>query len=115
MNNQEQIEYLLSRDEDDLMLELGESLSDSLGLEARRNKKSLIQHAKKWYQTNKAFLTEAVCESKVLEKYVISDEYEKRIEIVAAIADVIAAKWTGVSPFVLSVMVFREGIKTLCK
>lgn len=115
MSDQEQIEYLLAQDEDELMLELGESLSDSMGLAASKNRKSLIQHARKWYKTNKKIITAAICDSRVLERYVISDEYEKRIEIVAAIADVIATKWTGVPPFVLSVMIFREGIRTLCK
>ena len=48
---------------------------------------------------------------------ILKDENRKKrkIELVSAIADLIAAFTVGVSPFVVSGLIFKEGIYSLCE
>ena len=101
--------------EKELYIKLGLGLSTSFGLETPKNEHALIYLAKTWYDENRNKIVEKICSSKIIKKYLDANDTSKKTEIIAAIADIIAESWIGIPPFVLSVLIFKEGVEKICK
>jgi len=95
-------------------------LLELLGTELQRNRLDAKDSdapevaGKKALQTYSRTFQDRICQSPTIQKFLQSEKTFKRVEIIAAIADVISGFLTGVSLATVSVLIAREGISSYC-
>lgn len=109
------IEALLSREREDLYEELGAALhAGRFGVAPPPSSPaSRVKLAKAWIQRNWSDLQQTICASASV-RALLTAKAERRTEIVAAIADVVAQQWINIPPFTLATLLVLEGAQELC-
>lgn len=111
---EDEINELLLLDIDELLFQLGEEVSPTLGLLDSDKKHKMINSAKKWLDDNRNKIQKAICGSYTLHYYLNDTEKYERVITVASIVDLISSIKLNISPVVVAVLVFKEGIKSYC-
>lgn len=112
--DEEMIKEYLDLDIEELYVIIGSELSQNeLGL-GTDDIKEVLEKGEKWFSEQKPKIRQLVCGSIMIKKYLNSEHTDNRIEIISTIADIIAAHFSIVPIFMLSTLVFKEGLGTLC-
>lgn len=106
------INDLLNRQEEELLLLLGEDI-EKFRMGAIKNEEKNLKAGKNWFNKNREEIIQYLCNSKIIQSF-NSKTISNKVDIVAAIADVIVAKWVKLPVFVISTLIFKEGIDTIC-
>ena len=114
MDKKKIIEELINLEIEELYLDIGQELvSDAIKPISNR---FLIDVAKRWVSENQQKIKTAICENqRVNDLQEQIEDKEKRILLVTSIADLISGFCTGISPFTVSVIIVKEGLKQFCK
>lgn len=108
-----EIESKLSSNEEDLLFEIGTSLSGKSILPKDRS--AILKIATAWLSKNADLLRSNICGNmKIAELTDDGGNPQQDVLLVAAIADVIADLIVGVSPVTVAVLIAKRGLKTLC-
>lgn len=98
-----------------------EALMEMLGAELHKSRMGLL-HAKDFrvageraYYTYKEKLNSSICGNHSIRRLIESPEVFERAQIISAIADCISGYLTGVTLFVVSTMIAREGLSAYCQ
>jgi hypothetical protein len=106
---------LLSEEEDILFESLGEVISQqSLGL-SKPTRKDKIKKGKNWMSKRYSTFSELICTNEVVKLLLESQSAERRIELAVVIADILAASFTSIPVFTVSVLLVKNGIHELCR
>lgn len=101
----EEINELLSRPRDELLLELAPVGHDVFPRSPQRRAEEL-------YKSVRESLRKAICDDpRVL---ALRNDRSQKPELVAAIADIVASSTVGVPPFTVAVLILRDGLPRLC-
>ena len=104
---------LLDKSSDELFFLLGQNLGGNYIIPP--SSKDLIRYGKDWLHQNYLEIKQSICANERIRKLISDkDRKGKKIELIAAIADVISGITIGIPPFVVSVLIFNEGIYSLC-
>lgn len=110
----ELVERLLSEEKDLLFESLGEAIfQQSLGL-SEPTKKNKIEKGKNWLNKRYSKLSELICKDESVKLLLESQSAERRIELAVVIADILAASFTSIPVFTISVLLVKNGIHELC-
>ena len=115
MQNQEnKIELLFELSKEDLYLSIGEQLQSTSIMPSP--KYQLIKMAKNWIKSNKKEFAEILCKDKNIQSLMDNSHrlYDK-ILLVSAMSDLLTSTIIGVSPLTVCVLLFKEGIESLCE
>lgn len=104
--------FLLSQEE--LLFQLGEEISLSLGLFDSNKRNKLIKDANDWLESNRKIIQNAICNSYSIQYYLTDTNKFDKVITIASIADLISSIKFNISPVVVAVLVFKEGIKSYC-
>jgi hypothetical protein len=97
---------LLERPRDSLLLELGAVAGHDAF------PRSPLQRGSEVYNALRESLRDSICnDARVLS---LRDESNRRAELVAAIADIVATSTVGIPPFTVAVLIVRDGLPRLC-
>ena len=110
MNEYSNIEDLLNKNDDELFELIGRKINKKYILPP--STKKLIENGKKWFKDNKLEIVNIICTNKKI-KDLMSKKINK-IELIAAIADLISSVAHGIPAFVVSILLFKQGIDSLC-
>ena len=105
---------LVSQEEDSLFEMIGASLSqEEIGL-LPKSRKSLIRIGKNWWENNKVKILSLICKNRASLR--LDEAFNKdEVQLILAIADLIAGFIIGVSPFVVASLVIKLGIDRICQ
>ena len=110
-----EIERQLSQTDDLLFEELGEVLrKKSLGASPASPEKNR-DTGYSWFVRNKSLLAQTVCPHPIIQSFRTSDDENRRVELVAAIADLLLERYGGLPVVTIAVILVHEGIEQLCK
>jgi hypothetical protein len=99
------IEALQARPRQDLLLELSPIGHDAFP-------RAPLQKAEEAYRSIRKSLRESICnDARVI---ALRTDASHKPELVAAIADIVAASTFGVPPFTVAVLILRDGLPKLC-
>lgn len=108
------IDRLLTLSDEEIFIELGESLRPKGFAIDLRNTDQIIEDAKLWLEQNINNLRESVCTNVEIKKYLADMKYLTVHELVAAIADLISGFVTGLTPFLIAIIIVRNGLNLFC-
>ena len=99
-----------------------EDLFDQLGLELERRGpgvKPLTRHervaeARNWMARNAAKFAQRLCTQPHLKQFRTAGKIQDRVQLAAAILDLVAATAGVIAPATVSVLLAKEGLQTLC-
>ena len=99
-------------DEDELYFLLGEEVLKGEQNFSFLSRKQIIEKAKVWFKLNLPLFQAKVCQNAA-----VREAYEKQDagNIVAGVIDLIAGALTGIAPATVAYLLYRQGIKLLCK
>lgn len=98
--------------EDEIFLRIGkEVLKDEKSFKLFTSKQIIIK-AKVWFEMNLTIFQERICANKA-----IRDIYEQHdvVNLSTAIIDLIAGALTGIAPATVAYLLYKRGIKIMCK
>jgi len=104
------IQYLLERSESELLQLIGSELDSTFHIRPS-SRDSLIKEAKRWLSRKEQDIRKAICGSTRIRNHVHSDD---NLVLISAIADLLSSICTGVSPFTVSVLLYKRGVKEFC-
>lgn len=111
--NQEYARELLDRDLPSLYADLGRELAGSSALPMPRAQ--LQEAARRWLDDRRQELAAAICGNETVALLATREPAkETLVNLVTAIADLIAARTLGVSPVVIAALLAKLGLKLLC-
>ena len=104
------------------LIELSEDeLFGILGLEFIEENESNIlpdkrikAYAKTWYHRNKILIQDKICQNPQIIKLISFEKGELKVELFAAIIDLIVSMKIGVSPATLSAIILKQGLNNFC-
>jgi len=102
-----EIESQLSIDTDTLLRMLGSAQTMGAKPATSRDGKVILENAKRT-------LRERICNDNQIQE-IYEAASSTKIQLVAAVIDVIAGAISGVSPITVSVLIVKEGLDSLCK
>ena len=103
---------LLSADEDDLYVQLGRELQGTPAFPPSRQQ--LRELARGWLGGKRKAIAAKVCSDDTVKRVATEDLSDQRVALVLAVADLISSLTLGVSPIIVSVLLVREGLTSLC-
>lgn len=113
--NEQEIGRLLSVTTAELWTQLGNELSGEPILPP--SPRELTRLARAWFSRNRNALVERICGNSRVKTIMreANDPTKRSVALVVAIADVVTAAVTGVSPWTLSALLVQEGLEQLCR
>ncbi|MBZ5516728.1 MAG: hypothetical protein LAN62_18140 [Acidobacteriia bacterium] len=112
---EEVIKAKLALSEDSLLEELGASIITTEGLDLRDLKpEELRQRAEQWLDLHSAKIAQTICKDWKFSEKIREPKFQDRLNLAAAIADVVSGIWVNVSPFSLAALLVKRGIEELC-
>lgn len=107
---------LLKLDEDQLLEELGGVLAkqQSLGLSAPNSKRKR-EIGRTWLKSRSSKFSELICQDQRVKILMKSETADRRIELAAVVADLLAASFTSLPIFTVTALLIKNGIHELCK
>jgi hypothetical protein len=111
---EKEVNSLLQLENEDLYFIIGEDLIGITTGLLKPPREELIKRAKEWFEKNRRPIQDKICRSKTLQYYLFeNNKYDKLITI-SSLFDLILSMKLNISPIVVSILVFREGIKSFC-
>ncbi len=108
-----QIEDYDSMDIDDLYLVLGKTLGQAAAFPMPKSE--IIRQARKWIESYRKEFIDSICNnSNIKEIFLENGASNRRATLIATIADVISGIVSGIPPFMVSVIIVKEGLHSLC-
>jgi len=105
---------LMNMSQEELLIKLGVELNGDSFFSV--NNKELRKIAKNWLYRQHIGMSESLCsDSRISSLHQVMNEKNSKIQLVAAVADLISPFVIGFPPWTVSVLLVREGIDTLCK
>lgn len=111
--NDEELQILLSRTDDELFLEIAHQLNEPGFYVDKREREEKVAAGRKWFADHKARLAEVVCSSPRVAAWRASAEKSPNM-IFTALADLVAGLVIGVSPFTVAALIMKFGLDRLC-
>jgi len=109
-----QINELMERSSDELYEMAGKELYGKSAFAFPTNPQKLIRMGKEYLGMQREKLKGAICSNKLITEYLKSPKVQNRVAVIAAIADILTAAAIEVSPVTASVLIFKEGLESLC-
>ena len=109
---QEDIEKLLSLDNESLYLEIGNKLTGKGAFPF--DKKYVTKLAKNWMREKRQHLAEILCDDKNIRELIRNQNKQNRILLITAIADLISSIISIVPAVTVAVLIVKEGFESLC-
>ena len=115
MQMQPDIDALMALDEEALLAQLGKELAPpGFGSSPRTPVRNRLT-GKQWMVDNRIKLAKLICSSTQYDSTLpVSNSTMRRAELVAVIADIISSQFIGIPVFIVSVLLVKEGLHTLC-
>ena len=114
MKNQKEIERLMELSNEELLLEIGKAVQPvKIGIRIPSPDEVRLA-ATNWINEQKALLQKSVCSDSRISDFIGNPSTERRIEIIAVVADIISTHFTGVPAFTLAVLLTKEGLVNFC-
>ncbi len=110
----EKIQYLLNQEEEFLLEQIG---FDIIGKSARQNNKNEAKEkAVRLLDNQKKNFREVICTNEKV-KYLLEldDSWDRKVELVTIVADLITTILIGIPPWNISVLLVRIGLDSLCQ
>lgn len=105
---------LLEKDENELLRLLGEELKPrGFAMDKRTDEEKEVD-GRDWFQRNTAALQGKICRNPQVTDIISGGRVFGRVELVAAIVDMVALVTTGVSPTLISVIIVKRGLSEFC-
>ena len=103
---------LVQLDDEELYFLLGKEVLKGEQNFSFLSRKQIIEKARVWFRLNLPVFQNKVCQNAA-----VREAYEKQDagNIVAGIIDLIAGALTGIAPATVAYLLYRQGIKLLCK
>lgn len=121
MADRDEIERLLQKDTEALLVRLGRSLDPQrkeptlgLKLEDAAALRKHVKRAKSWLAANRRQLAQGICGNATVRSLADRGTTGDVVLLVAAVADCIAATCTNVAPATAAVLLVKLGLKGLC-
>ena len=99
--------------EDELLIKIGKDLAESEMLITYPSKEQLLNKGRNWFENNYKRLEERICLSDKAKFFSNSSDIDTAT-ILSAISDLISSVCIGVSPFTVSRLILKRGLKMLC-
>lgn len=109
----EDLQILLSRTEDELFLEIAHQLNPTGFYVDKREREEKVAAGRKWFADHRLRLAEVICSSPRVAVWRASAEKSPSM-IVTALADLVAGLVIGVSPFTVAALIMKYGLDRLC-
>jgi hypothetical protein len=111
--NLDQILKQLNQSDDELYAEIGRETSKSL---LNKPFAYYVQVGKEWIAAKTPLLKTRLCENIDIRLLLSKDSADQdRINLILAIADFISSLKIGISPFTVSVLIFKQGVSKFCE
>lgn len=106
------IEKLKKLSDDDLYLLIGQEVLKGDKAFTILTSNQIIEKTKIWFHLNMELFQEKVCNNEI-----IKNIYEKQetVNSTTAVVDLIAGTLTGIAPATVAYLLYRQGIKLICK
>jgi hypothetical protein len=111
--NSDEIQRLLTRDEDELWAVLGSAVDKSMHA-LPPSKKALAARAKTWFEEHVNELQQKVCPSPVAQRLMSGDTADE-VSIVATLAGTLSSSFHPVIALAVSVLVVKRGLAAFCR
>lgn len=114
MVNEDEISKLLTLSEGELFTAIGADLKPFGFALDKRQDPDKEKDGRDWYQTHVKRLRASVCQNEKVQMLLSSKRTFGRVELVAAIIDLVGLVTTGVSPALVSVVIVKRGLAEFC-
>lgn len=115
MTDEELLKASMSKEVDELYLELGKQLASSAQRVIPLPPFRYIQVAKQWLSDHKREIKERVCADSSIKALLSNNRIGDRLVVAAAVCDLISSITVGLSPVTVAVLLVKEGLRTLCE
>lgn len=109
-----EIEALLERDMDQLLLDLDIEVGGrGLKLDTR-SIATRISEARDWLKRHTTIVQEAVCGLEIVQRSLDDKKAVSRTELIAALADALTMYFTGLAPWLVATIIYKQGLSLIC-
>lgn len=110
-----QTDKYMNQSDDELLLLLAEEIVPSGNALDLRSVSEKITDANNWLNENHLILKYRICTHDVIQKSLSDDNTISNQELIAAIADAISLVISGITPFLIAVIIYKRGIAKFCE
>ncbi|MEO1033893.1 MAG: hypothetical protein AAFX55_21100 [Bacteroidota bacterium] len=115
MYNNDEILTYLSMDSEEILVELGDELTEDSGLGAiPKSRQELKTMGNAWFEKNKKAFCGSIKKSDFINEYISGTSQVSKVELVAAVLDVVSSVAKGYSVFLASILIVKYGVTKTC-